>query len=125
VPDCGHPFYDGAKLRRPYSGMSKQAEQEVLWHLKDRSFSRLVRKLGLSYRRLRRLVEGEPDEDTIASIREEAQIFLGIDELRSKRGVPGCLVTEARKEEVLCILRDDKMAIIRNFPTKIRFHCKC
>jgi len=29
--DCGHSFYDGAKLVRPYSRITKQAEQEALW----------------------------------------------------------------------------------------------
>jgi len=29
--DCGHSFCDGAKLVRPYSRITKQAEQEALW----------------------------------------------------------------------------------------------
>jgi len=44
--DCGHSFSDGAELVRTYSRMTRQAEQEDLWQLKDRSFSQATRELG-------------------------------------------------------------------------------
>ena len=45
--ECGHSFNDGAELLRPYSRITKQAEQEALWQLKDRSFSQVKRDLGV------------------------------------------------------------------------------
>jgi len=33
--ECGRSFNDRAELLRPYSRISKQAEQEGLWQLKD------------------------------------------------------------------------------------------
>jgi len=44
--DCGHSFSDGAELVRTYSRMTRQAEQEALWQIKDRSFSQATRELG-------------------------------------------------------------------------------
>lgn len=36
---CGRSFNDRLELLRPYSRITKQAEQEALWQLKERSFS--------------------------------------------------------------------------------------
>ena len=117
--DCGHSFYDGVKLLRPYSRITKQAEQEALWQLKDRSFSQVKRDLGLSYSSLRRLLEKEIDEETIGPIKEEAEIFLGIDEHSFKHQELVHMVTEVKKRKVLGILRDDRIATLKNFLTKI------
>ncbi len=43
--ECGRSFNDGAELLRPYSRITKQAEQEALWQLRDRSFSQGNREL--------------------------------------------------------------------------------
>jgi len=55
---CRHSFRDGTKLVRLYSRITKQAEQEVLWQLKDGSVSQVERELGLSYTSLLPLLEG-------------------------------------------------------------------
>jgi len=117
--DCGHSFYDGGKLVRPYSRITKQAEQEALWQLKDRSFSQIKRDLGLSYTSLRRLLEREIDEETMGSIKEEAEIFLGIDEHSFKHQELVYMVTEVKKKKVLGILKDDRIATLKSFLTKI------
>jgi transposase len=78
--ECGHSFNDGAELLRPYSRITKQAEVEALWQLKERSFSQVKRELGVSYSTLRRLLEREIDEEAAGSLPLEDEIFLGIDE---------------------------------------------
>ena len=37
--DCGHTFTEGKQLVRPRSRLTRQAEAEVLWQLRDRNFS--------------------------------------------------------------------------------------
>lgn len=117
--DCSHSFYDGVKLVRPYARITKQAEQEALWQLKDRGFSQIKRDLGLSYSSLRQLLEREIDEETIYPIKEEAEIFLGIDEHSFKHQELVYMVTEVKKRKVLGILKDDRIATLKNFLTKI------
>ena len=118
--DCGHSFYDGAKQVPPCSRITKQTEQEALWQLKGRSFSQVERELGLSYRSLRRLLEREiDDEESIASIREETEVFLGIDEHSFKHQELVYMVTEVKKKKVLAILGDDRIATPKSFLTKI------
>jgi len=74
------------------------------------------RELGLSYRSLRRLLEREiDDEETIAPIREEAEIFLGIDEHSFKHQELVHMVTEVKKRRVLTILKDDRIATLKSF----------
>jgi len=43
--DCRHTFNEGNELVRPHSKLTRQAEQEALWQLKDRSFSQVKREL--------------------------------------------------------------------------------
>jgi len=66
--DCGHSFDDGAELLRPYSRITKQAEQEALWQLKDQALARYKRDLGVSYTSLRRLLEREIEREISGSL---------------------------------------------------------
>jgi len=117
--DCGHSFNGSAQLLRPYSRMTKQAEQEALWQLKDRSFSQVKRDLGVSYTSLRRLLEREVDGKVSSSLPLEDEIFLGIDEHSFKHQELVHMVTEVKKRQVLRILKDDRIATLKDFLTKI------
>jgi transposase len=117
--DCGHSFNDGAELLRPYSRMTKQAEQEALWQLKERSFSQVKRDLGVSYTSLRRLLEREIDGVLSGSLPWEGEIFLGIDEHSFKHQELVHMVTEVKERQVLSILKDDRIATLKDFLTKI------
>ena len=37
--ECGRTFSEGRELVRPYCRLTKQAESEALWRLKERNFS--------------------------------------------------------------------------------------
>jgi transposase len=117
--DCGHSFNDGAELLRPYSRMTKQAEQEALWQLKDRSFSQVKRDLGVSYTSLRRLLEKEIDGEVSSFLPREEEIFLGIDEHSFKHQELVYMVTEVKKRRVLRILKDDRIATLKGFLIRI------
>jgi len=117
--DCGHSFNDGAELLRPYSRMTKLAEQEALWQLKDRSFSQVKRDLGVSYTSLRRLLEKEIDGEASSFLPLEEEIFLGIDEHSFKHQELVHMVTEVKKRRVLRILKDDRIATLKDFLLKI------
>ena len=56
--DCKRTFAEGRDLVRSRSRLTRQAETEVLWQLKDRNFSQVRRELGVGYGTLRRLVDG-------------------------------------------------------------------
>ncbi len=43
--ECGRSFNDGAQLLRSYSRITRQAETEALWQLKDRSFSQVKKRI--------------------------------------------------------------------------------
>ena len=47
---------------RSCSRLTRKAEAEALWQLKDRNFSQVRRELGVGYGTLRRLLEREIDE---------------------------------------------------------------
>jgi transposase len=116
---CGHSFNDSAQLLRPYSRMTKQAEQEALWQLKDRSFSQVRRDLGVNYTSLRRLLEKEIDGEASSLLPLEEEIFLGIDEHSFKHQELAYMVTEVKKRRVLRILKDDRIATLKAFLIKI------
>ena len=78
--ECGHTFNEGTELVQPHSRLTRQAGREVLWQLKDRSFSQVTRELRVSYGTLRRLLEREIDEEALCSIIGEEEMSLGIDE---------------------------------------------
>jgi transposase len=117
--ECGCSFNEGAGLLRPYSRITKQAELEALWQLRDRSFSHVERELGVSYSTLRRLLEREIDEESLGFIREEEEIFLGIDEHSFRHQDMVHTVTEVKNRKMLAILRDDRVATLKGFLNKI------
>mgnify|MGYP006269914945 FL=1 len=117
--DCGHSFNDGAELLRPYARITRQVEQEALWQLKDRSFSQVKRDLGVSYTSLRRLLERKIDGEVSGSLPLADEIFLGIDEHSFKHQELVHMVTEVKKRQVLRILKDDRIATLKDFLTKI------
>lgn len=117
--ECNHSFNDGAQLLRPYSRITRQAEAEVLWQLKERSFSQVTRELGVSYGTLRRLLEREVDGEALGFIEGEDEIFLGIDEHSFRHQELVHTVTEVKKRRVLGILRDDRIATLKKFLSKI------
>jgi len=117
--DCGRSFNGSAQLLRPYARMTKQAEQEALWQLKDRSFSQVKRDLGVNYTSLRRLLEKEIDGGASSFLPLEEEIFLGIDEHSFKHQEVVYMVTEVKKRRVLRILQDDRIATLKAFLIKI------
>jgi transposase len=44
--DCKRTFAEGRELVRSHSRLTRQAEAEALWQLKDRNFSQVRRDLG-------------------------------------------------------------------------------
>jgi len=117
--ECNHSFNDGAELLRTYSRITKKAEVEVLWQLKDRSFSQVTRELGVGYGTQRRLLEREIDEEALDFIQGEDEIFLGIDEHSFRHQELVHTVTEVKQRKVLGILRDDRIVTLKEFLTKI------
>ena len=103
----------------PHSRLTKQAQAEALWQLKDRSFSQVRKELGVSYSTLRRLLEREIDEEALGFIKEEDELFLGIDEHSFRHQDMVHTVTEVRKRKVLGILRDDRIATLKMFSKNI------
>jgi transposase len=113
--DCGYSFTGARELMRPHSRLTKQAEAEALWQLKERSFSQVSKELGISYSTLRRLLEREIDEEALGLIKEEEELFLGIDEHSFRHQDMVHTVTEVKKRKVLGILRDDRIATLKMF----------
>ena len=62
---CGHTFNEGNELVQPHFRLTRQAAQEALWQLKDRSFSQVRKELGVGYGDLRCLLEKETDEEAL------------------------------------------------------------
>jgi transposase len=116
---CGYSFTEGVELVRPHSRLSKQAEAEALWQLKYLSFSQVKKELGISYSTLRRLLEREIDGDTLGFIKEEEEVFLGIDEHSFRHQDMVYTVTEVKKRKMLGILKDDRIATLKMFLKKI------
>jgi transposase len=119
---CGHTFTEGKQLVRSRSRLTRQAEAEALWQLKERNFSQVTRELGVGYGTLRRLMEREIDEEALGFIQHEDEIHLGIDEHSFKHQEMVYTVTEVRAKRVLGILKDDRIATLKNFLTKIPGH---
>jgi len=116
---CGYSFTGGAELVHPHSRLTRQAEAEALWQLRDRSFNQIGRELGVGYGTLRRLLEREIDEEELGFIKEEEEIFLGIDEHSFRHQELVHTVTEVKKRKMLGILRDDRIATLKMFLKKI------
>ena len=79
----------------------------------------MTRELRVSYGTLHHLLEGEIDEVAPDFIQGEDEIYLGIDEhsFRHQRLVH--TVTEVKKRRVLGILRDDRIATLKEFLSNI------
>jgi len=120
--DCCHTFIEGKELVRSRSRLTRQAEAEALWQLRDRNFSQVTRELGIGYGTLRRLLEREIDEETLGFVQHEDEIHLGIDEHSFKHQEMVYTVTEVRAKRVLGILKDDRIATLKNFLTRIPGH---
>jgi transposase len=117
--ECRHSFTGGMELVHPHSRLTKQAEAEALWQLKDRSFSQVKKELGIGYSTLRRLLERETDEEALRFINEGEEIFLGIDEHSFRRQDMVHTITEVKKKKMLGILRHDRIATVKIFLRKI------
>lgn len=113
--NCGHTFAEGRELVRSSSRLTRQAEAEALWQLKDRNFSQVRRELGVGYGTLRRLLEMEIDEEALGFIQDEDEIYLGIDEHSFRHQELVHSVTEVKQRKVLGILRDDRIATLKKF----------
>ena len=116
---CKHTFSEGRNLIRPHSRITKGAEVEALWQLKDRSFAQVRRDLGISYSTLRRLLERLIDENMLSSILNEDEIHLGIDEHSFRHQDLVHTVTEVRERKMLGVLRDDRIATLRGFLSNV------
>ncbi len=117
--DCGRCFNEGLDMLRRYSRMTRQGEQEALWQLRQQSFSQVRRELGVAYSTLRRLLEREIDQQALAPLLTEEEIFLGIDEHSFRHQELVYTVTEVKKRMMLAILRDDRIATLKSFLSTI------
>jgi len=117
--DCGYSFTGGMELVHFHSRLTKQAEAEALWQLKDRSFSQVRKELGISYSTLRRLLEREINEEALGFIKEEGELFLGMDEHSFRHQDMVHTVTDVKRRKMLGILRDDRVATLKVFLKKI------
>ena len=75
--------------------------------------------MGVGYGTVRRLLEREIDEEALGFVQEEDEIFLGIDEHSFRHQELVYTVTEVKKRKVLGILRDDRIATLKKFLSKI------
>lgn len=116
---CRHTFTPGKELVRPRSRLTRQAEAEALWQLRHMSFSQMRRELGISYGALRRLLDWEIGEEALGFIRDEAEIYLGVDEHSFKHQEMVYTITEVKQRRMLGILRDDRVATLKKFLSQI------
>jgi len=117
--DCGHTFAESRELVRPRSRLTRQAETEALWQLRDRNFSQVRRDLEVGYGTLCRLLEREINEEALGFIREENEIYLGIDEHSFRHQEMVYTVTEVKQRKVVGILRDDRIATLKKSLSKL------
>jgi transposase len=117
--NCKHTFAEGRELVQSRSRLTRPAEAEALWQLKDRNFSQVTRELGIGYGTLRRLLEREIDEEALGFIQDGDEIYLGIDEHSFRHQELVHTVTEVKQRKVLGVLRDDRIATLKKFLTKI------
>ena len=117
--DCKHTFTEGKELVRSRSRLTRPAEAEALWQLKDRNFSQVTRELGVGYGTLRRLLEKEIDEEALGFMRDADEIYLGIDEHSFRHQELVHTVTEVKQRKLVAILRDDRIATLKKFLAKI------
>jgi transposase len=104
---------------RPHSRLTRQAEVEALWQLRDGNFSQVRRELGVGYSTLRRLLEREINHEATSFIQDEDEIYLGIDEHSFRHQDLVYTVTEVKQRRVLGVLRDDRIVTLKKFLSKI------
>ena len=117
--DCNHTFTEGSELVRSRSRLTRPAEAEALWQLKDRNFGQVTRELGVGYGTLRRLLEREIDEEALGFMKYEGELYLGIDEHSFRHQDMVHTVTEVKQRKVVGILGDDRIATLKTFLSKI------
>lgn len=79
----------------------------------------MTRELGIGYSTLRRLLKREIDEEALGFIQDEDEIYLGIDEHSFRHQELVHTITEVKQRKVLGILRDDRLATLKKFLTKV------
>lgn len=104
---------------RPRSRLTRPAEAEALWQLKDRNFSELRREFGVGYSTLRRLLKRETDEEALGFMQDEDELYLGIDEHSFRHQELVHTVTEVKQRKVLGVLRDDRTVTLKKFLSKV------
>jgi len=117
--DCKRTFAEGRELVRSRSRLTRPAEAEALWQLKDRNFGQVTRELGVGYGTLRRLLEREIDEEALGFMHYEDELYLGIDEHSFRHQELVHTVTEVKQRKVVGVLRDDRIATLKKFLAKI------
>lgn len=75
--------------------------------------------MGIGYGTLRRLLEREIDEEALGFMRDEDEIYLGIDEHSFRHHDLVHTVTEIKQRKVVGILKDDRIATLKKFLCKI------
>ena len=113
--NCNHTFCEGRDAIRPYSRFTKQAEDELLWQLRNRSFSQIKRDFGISYTTVRRILKRRTGTDIVNYLNNQDEIYLGIDEHSFRHQNLIYTVTEIRKRRMLAVLGDDRIASLREF----------
>jgi transposase len=83
------------------------------------SFSQIRMEMGISYGVLRRLLDREIGEESLGFMEEEGEIYLGIDEHSFKHQEMVHTIAEVKQRRVLGILRDDRIATLKRFLSRI------
>lgn len=104
---------------RPYSRMSRQAEGEALYELREHSFSQVGRRLGVSYSTLRRLLERDVNYEALNLMAGEGSLSLGIDEHSFRHQEMVFTVTEVKQRRMLGILKDDRISSLKAFLSRL------
>jgi len=104
---------------RPYSRMSRQAEGEALYELREHSFSQVGRRLGVSYSTLRRLLERDVNYEVLNLMAGEGSLYLGIDEHSFRHQEMVFTVTEVKQRRMLGILKDDRISSLKAFLSRL------
>ena len=79
----------------------------------------MTRELEVGYGTLSRLMEREIDEEALGFVQHEDEIHLGIDEHSFRHQEMVHTVMDVRAKRVLGILKDDRIATLTHFLTKI------
>ena len=117
--NCKRTFCEGRNLVRPYFRITRQAERELLWQLKERSFNQIKRELGISYSTLRSLLEKTVKAEMTELLKDKDRIYLGIDEHSFRHQELVYTITEVKERKMIAILKDDKIATLKEFLKKI------